>query len=49
MVAQGYWKSSEGKTPDRTLDSAIAREILENGKAARFKKVEKGKFALKPE
>ncbi len=31
---------------DRTLYSAIAREILKKGKAARFKKVEKGKVAL---
>jgi hypothetical protein len=49
MAAKGYWKSPEGKTPDRTLYSAIAREILKKGKAARFKKVEKGKFALRGE
>jgi hypothetical protein len=29
--------------------SAIARENLKKGKASRFKKVEKGKFALKGE
>jgi hypothetical protein len=39
----------EGKAPDRTLYSAIAREILKKGKASRFKKAEKGKFALKAE
>ena len=49
MAAKGYWKSPDGKTPDRTLYSAIAREILKKGKAARFKKAEKGKFVLKGE
>jgi len=49
MAAKGLWKSPEGKTPDRTLYSAIAREILKKGKASRFKKAEKGKFALKAE
>jgi hypothetical protein len=49
MSANGLWKSPEGKTPDRTLYSAIAREILKKGKASRFKKAEKGKFALKGE
>ena len=29
--------------------SAFAREIVKNGKASRFKKAEKGKFALKAE
>jgi len=46
MAAKGLWKSPDGKTPDRTLYSAIAREILKKGKASRFKKAEKGKFAL---
>jgi len=49
MAAKGLWKSPEGKTPDRTLYSAIAREILKKGKASRFKKAEKGKFALRTE
>jgi len=49
MAAQGHWKSPEGKTPDRTLYSAIAREILKKGKAPRFKKAEKGEFALRGE
>ena len=47
MAAKGYWKSPGGKTPDRTLYSAIAREILKKGKESRFKKAEKGKFALR--
>jgi hypothetical protein len=38
-----------GKAPDRTLYSAIAREILKKGKESRFKKAEKGKFTLRAE
>jgi hypothetical protein len=49
MAARSLWKSLEGKTPDRTLYSAIAREILKKGNASRFKKAEKGKFALRTE
>ena len=49
MAAKNLWKSPEGKTPDRTLYSAIAREILKKGRAARFQKAEKGRFALKAE
>ena len=45
MAAQGLWTSSGGKTPSQTLFSAIAREISERGKDARFKKTERGKFA----
>jgi HB1, ASXL, restriction endonuclease HTH domain len=44
MAAKGLWKSPEGKTPDRTLYTAITREITKKGRAARFKKAEKGKF-----
>ncbi|GAB6188145.1 winged helix-turn-helix domain-containing protein [Thermopirellula anaerolimosa] len=43
--AKGYWKSPGGKTPDRTLYAAIAREIATKGAAARFRKAERGKFA----
>jgi hypothetical protein len=46
MSAKGYWKSPGGKTPDRTLYSAILREIATKGKDARFKKTELGQFAL---
>ena len=45
MAAKGLWKSPEGKTPERTLYSAIIRAIATKGKAARFKKAAKGKFA----
>jgi len=47
MAAKGYWKSAAGKTPDRTLYSAILREIVVKKADSRFKKAERGKFALK--
>jgi hypothetical protein len=47
MEAKGYWKSPGGKTPDRTLYSAILREIVVKKSEARFKKTERGKFTLK--
>ncbi len=46
MASKKLWKSPGGKTPDRTLYSAILREIGTKGKDARFKKTERGKFAL---
>jgi hypothetical protein len=46
MAAKGYWTSPGGKTPHATLYAAIAREINIKGKDARFKKTERGKFAL---
>jgi restriction system protein len=45
MLAKGYW-TTEGKTPSATLYSAIFREIQTKGKDARFKKLERGLFAL---
>jgi len=45
----GEWpiaRSGHEDKTDRTLYSAIAREILKKGKASRFKKAEKGKFTL---
>ena len=47
MGAKGYWKSPGGKTPHATLYSAILREIAKKGKDARFKKTDRGQFALK--
>jgi hypothetical protein len=44
MQAKGYWKSPGGKTPDRTLYSAILREIVLKKGESRFKKTERGKF-----
>lgn len=47
LAKKGYWKSPGGKTPDRTLYSAILREVNAKGKDARFKKTERGKFTAK--
>jgi hypothetical protein len=47
MAAKKLWTSPGGKTPDRTLYSAISREIATKGKDARFKKTARGKFAAK--
>jgi hypothetical protein len=44
MAAKSYWTSPGGKTPERTLYSALARDITANGKESRFKKGERGKF-----
>ena len=46
MASKGLWKSPGGKTPDRTLYSALTREIGTKGKESRFKKADGGKFAL---
>jgi hypothetical protein len=45
MAAKGYWTSPNGRTPQGTLYSAILREMAAKGSAARFQKVERGKFA----
>ena len=45
MAVKGYWKSPAGRTPHATLHAAISREIHAQGKDARFKKVQRGKFA----
>ena len=41
----GYWRS-DGKTPAATIYAAILREMQNKGDEARFRKVERGKFAL---
>ncbi len=46
MAEKGYWASPAGKTPSATLYSAIVRELKSKGAAARFQKVERGRFAL---
>ena len=47
MTVEGYWSPARGgKTPANTLYSAILREIKGKGDDARFRKVERGKFAL---
>ncbi len=47
MAAKGYWTSPGGKTPERTLYSAILRELNLKGTESRFTKTERGKFAAK--
>jgi hypothetical protein len=46
MAKKRLWTSPGGKTPHATLISAILREIQAKGKDARFKKAERGKFAI---
>lgn len=46
MVAQKLWSSPKGKTPEASLYAAIIREIGRKGKAARFRKVDRGRFVL---
>lgn len=46
MGQQGLWTSPGGATPASTLYASILREINAKGKDARFKKVERGQFAL---
>src|SRR5262245_16587883 len=46
MAAKGYWKSPAGQTPQATLYSGLLREISNKGADARFRKTERGRFAL---
>ena len=46
MTTQGLWSSPGGATPDATLYASILRDINTKGKEARFKKVDRGHFAL---
>jgi len=45
-IGKGYWKT-DGKTPQGTISAAIGREIAKKGEAARFRKADRGKFAIK--
>ena len=45
MLAKGLWQTG-GKTPAATIYAAIIREIATKGDDSRFRKVERGKFAL---
>ena len=47
MGTKGYWSSPGGRTPEATLYSAILRELKNKGDESRFKKTERGRFALK--
>jgi hypothetical protein len=46
MAAKGYWTSPTGKTPASTLYAALLRELRTKQDQARFRKTERGKFAL---
>jgi hypothetical protein len=46
MAAQGYWTSPAGKTPQATLNAALTRDIHRKHDQSRFRKTERGKFAL---
>jgi hypothetical protein len=46
VLATGLWQT-KGRTPSATLYRAILREITTKGESARFRKVDKGKFACK--
>ena len=45
MLGQGLWQT-KGRTPQATIYAAVIREIARKGKAARFRKVERGKFSV---
>lgn len=45
MLAQGLWQT-DGKTPEATIYAAIIREIAAKGESARFRKADRGRFAL---
>ncbi|HEX8914376.1 MAG TPA: winged helix-turn-helix domain-containing protein, partial [Humisphaera sp.] len=45
MAARGLW-SSTAPTPHQTLASALLREITKKGAASRFRKADRGRFAL---
>jgi HB1, ASXL, restriction endonuclease HTH domain len=46
MSKKGYWSSPNGQTPAATLYSAILRELKKKGAESRFRKTQRGKFAL---
>lgn len=45
MAAGGLWHS-EAPTPHQTLASALLREIAKKGPASRFRRADRGQFAL---
>lgn len=48
MAAKKLWSSPNGKTPEATLYGGIVREIERKREAARFLKVGRGRFTLRP-
>ena len=47
MAKRGLWKSAKGKTPHATLYAAMLREISAKGDKARFRRADRGQFAIK--
>lgn len=45
IIDEGLW-TTQGKTPEATLYSAMIREIAGKGAEARFQKVSRGRFTL---
>jgi len=43
---RGYWQPRAGKTPASTLYAAILREVRDKGETSRFRKTDRGRFAL---
>jgi type II secretory pathway component HofQ len=46
MTKKRLWKSPDGKTPHATLYASLLRHINKHGKDARFRKTDRGMFAL---
>ena len=46
MAEQGLWTSPKGKTPHATLYAAMMREARNKGTASRFRKTDRGQFAI---
>jgi hypothetical protein len=46
MQVAGLWSTPNGATPDATLYASILREIKNKGKDSRFRKTDRGLFAL---
>jgi len=46
MAEQGLWTSPAGKTPHATLYAAMLREARDKGTDSRFRKVDRGRFAI---
>jgi len=45
MAERGLWASA-APTPHQTLASALLREITKKGASSRFRKADRGRFAL---
>lgn len=45
ILKQGLWETG-GKTPDATVEANLSKDIIRNGNKSRFRRVDKGTFAL---